>query len=415
MTRRISRKASHRSRDAASGRGAQGRAPSTRRARKSEARANRRRVFAYIARTGFSLLIAVFLAIVIDGARLYFTAWGDSGQDAEVPSIGLVALDGTDLSDSFLVSKSPSLDLDPSLTSGSTLYGAFRINAITTPTGSYQQFGLVLPSSATAVPVGAGGETIISADGHNPYNGYGFSCETSRGKEQPTDVRDLPSGFPIVDAGGNSYKIDCLGDRMVVWTRLETGRTGKNAHLAIGEQALLSNSAAHVLFQIPNYSGIQRLDYYKWRIRVSIETGPLLTNAVAIGNGVNRNGSNDGVVTLGNSTEEFGNISPSNSTLEHRTYTVPILQHCQACDGDGEKLFDGGPAITWRGLFDGNVHELSANITDVTAENQYALVTTAALLLSGLLLPSPWGFLWIWKRTRRVVAIGRGPARRPRS
>ena len=347
---------------------------------------------------------------MIDGAHLYFTAWGDSEQHTEVPSIGLVALDGTDLSDSFLVSNSPSLDLDPSLTPGSTLYGIFRVNAITTPAESYQQFGLVLPSYATAVPVGPGGETVVLSEGHDAYNGYGFSCETSGGKGQPTDPRKLPSDFPIGDRGGNSYKIECLEDRMVVWMRLEKGRTGKDANFAAGKQMLTSTSAAHVLFEIPNYSGIKRLDYYKWRLSVSIETGPHLTNAIAIADGINPNGPNDGVITLGNSTEEFDNISPSNSTLEHRTYALPAPQPCQDCEG--KKLFDGGPAITWRGLLDGGAHELSANITDVTAEKEYRWVTTVALLLSGLLLPSPWGFLWIWKRTKWEIARGREPSGR---
>ena len=349
------------------------------------------------------LLVGVLVAWAL---RLYFTAWNSGTSTLETSSIGLVALEGTDLSNSFVVSNSPSLDLAPSLTSDSTLNGVFRLNALTTPDEPDQQFGLVLPADSTVNPVGAGGETNVLDTGEpgEGYNGYGFSCETAGGPTDPTDPRIFVFDFAISDVGGNSYQIQCLGDRMVVWMKLAPGRNGADVNFAEGEQRLTSRSGGHVIFSIPDYPGVRRQNYFQWRVTVAIETAPNVTDAIPIGIGINQGGANDGVVTLGVFGQAFSDISPSTSTLERRAYALPVSQSCPTLCQE-TTLFDEGPAITWRGLMDARTHELSAIITDTDLEKEYKFVTTLALFSVGVL--ASLGIPSLWRRVRKLGPLPR--------
>lgn len=346
---------------------------------------------------GLIVILAACLGETVYASILYFGDWSEA-PDSSVNSIGLIAANGSDLSQAYLMQSDPSLDLVPIIDGdhAGDLYGVFRVNAPITPQSGANTLGVILPKDALVMPMGADGNVRVITAVEGDYHGRGFSCTSSGASDMPNNPGTTDHFFSISDTAGNFYKIECRGDYTVVWVTLLPGRTGDGTVPVNGTQTLGTKTAAHVVFGIPHYPGLKRTSYYGWRFNFLLSTAPDLAGSKSIADALGSKFAPNGALTVGRSDQEYGYASPAGYSLEHRIYAMPLqAKTCISCIGPS--LIDQGPALTWKGLFDNSAHEISVEITSRSQKLWFTIVTGAPVLFAGIIVPTPWG---LWRRFR---------------
>lgn len=371
----------------------------------------RRKVATKYASISFTILVvATFVTSATLSLYWRFHDWSGDQTDAFADrlSIGLIAAEDVDLSNSFLVGNSPSLDLAPTFNADGSpqITGIFRVNAIATPEEGQLKVGITLPMSSVVLALGAGGETRVASttddpEGPTDYEGHGFSCLPPLGSGA-TDIEGFlaahnriseADGEPsISDYAGNAYELECRDNRLIAWVVLPNGRDGSEAVFEPGAQTLSSPTAAHVAFTIPaEASGVVQAERSAWHSSFYLETNPLVDGAKGLGEALGSEQASSSVLSFGASYVETTPISPPGNTMDIRGYTLSVNQSSDGCAVcRSVRLFDQGPAATWSGLLDGDVHGISVEFVDESSRLIENLVQWLAIFMLGLMVPSPW-------------------------